>query len=173
MNPTEKWSYFHDWEPQWRTSAKQSLKSFWKKFYRSSTGLVYREDRIEVAFQTEKHLMSWMAKRDAQPLNNLNKLERYSAKPGLLELRSIVSWWMDPAPQTRFPLLSAMATDMFSLPAMSSESERVFSGTKHTISLNPETIQALECMKSWFTAGPFTKEDLKNVPIAPCPVFSW
>lgn len=80
---------------------------------------------------------------------------------------------MNPAPQTRFPLLSAMATDMFSLPAMSSESERVFSGTKHTISLNTETIQALECMKSWFTAGSFTKEDLKNVPIAPRPVFNW
>ncbi len=28
LNPTKKWSYFEDWEPEWRSSAKQSLKNF-------------------------------------------------------------------------------------------------------------------------------------------------
>ncbi len=28
LDPTKKWFYFRDWEPEWRTSAKQSLKTF-------------------------------------------------------------------------------------------------------------------------------------------------
>ena len=27
LDPTKKWAYFRDWEPEWRTSAKQSLKN--------------------------------------------------------------------------------------------------------------------------------------------------
>ena len=108
-----------------------------------------------------------MAKKEAQPVDDLDELERYLAEPHLLELRSVIMWWMDPAQRTRFPLLSVMAIDIFSTPAMSSEPERVFSGTKHTItperaSLKPETVEVLECMKSWFAAGLFTKEDLNQ-----------
>ena len=52
----------------------------------------------------------------------------------------------------RFPLLSSMAIDIFSIPAMSSETERVYSGAKHTItdersSLHIDTIEVLECLK--------------------------
>ena len=41
--------------------------------------------------------------------------------------------------------------------------ERVFSGAKHTIadqraSLKSETVELLECLKSWFGAGIFTEE---------------
>ena len=47
-----------------------------------------------------------------------------------------------------------MALDMLSIPAMSAEPERVFSGSKITISdrryrLGIELIEALECLKSW------------------------
>lgn len=42
---------------------------------------------------------------------------------------------------------------VYSIPSMSAEPERVFSGAKHTISheiasLKPDTIEALECCKS-------------------------
>lgn len=53
-----------------------------------------------------------------------------------------------------------MAMDMFSIPSMSAEPERVFSGAKGTISderasLKPDTIEALECCKSMLRAGVF------------------
>ena len=46
-----------------------------------------------------------------------------------------------------------MAINIFSIPAMSSEAERVFSEAKHKISderssLHIDTIEALECLKS-------------------------
>jgi hypothetical protein len=49
-----------------------------------------------------------------------------------------------------------MALDILSIPAMSADPERLFSGAKITISdrrcrLGMPTIQALECLKSWLS----------------------
>ena len=51
---------------------------------------------------------------------------------------------------------------------MSSEPKRVFSGAKYTISdyrasLKSETIELLECLKSWFRLGIFTQQDLHDI----------
>ena len=61
-----------------------------------------------------------------------------------------------------------MAIDIYSIPAMSSETERVFSGAKLTVSdqrnvLKGERIELLEYLKSWFRLGIFTEEDLHAV----------
>jgi len=51
-----------------------------------------------------------------------------------------------------------MAIDVLSIPAMSAEPERVFSGARRTISwermqLGEETIEKTECLKSWMRSG--------------------
>ena len=51
---------------------------------------------------------------------------------------------------------------------MLSEPERIFSGTKYTITsqryrLKIDTIELLECLKLWFRIGIFTQEDLYNI----------
>ena len=56
-------------------------------------------------------------------------------------------WWGN---QTDYPELRQMAYDFLSIPAMSSETERVFSQTKRTISdtryrLGVPVIEAIEC----------------------------
>ena len=48
------------------------------------------------------------------------------------------------------------------------EPERVFFGAKHTVSdqrnsLGAETIEPLECMKSWFKLEIFTEQDLTAI----------
>ena len=53
---------------------------------------------------------------------------------------------------------------------MSVEPERVFSGTKYTISdqrnsLKSETIELLEYLKSWFRLGVFTEQDLYTIVV--------
>lgn len=63
---------------------------------------------------------------------------------------------------------SKMAIDILSIPAMAAEVERVFSGAKTTInegrwSLGIDTIEALQCLKSWFRAGFYTKQELNDV----------
>ena len=51
-----------------------------------------------------------------------------------------------------------MAYDLFSIPGMSSECERVFSQAKKLITderncFAPETIEADECLKNWINSG--------------------
>lgn len=58
--------------------------------------------------------------------------------------------------------------NIFSVPAMSSELEKVFSRAKNTFfnnqaPLTMSTIQATLCFKSWFCSGLFTKKDINRV----------
>jgi hAT family protein len=51
-----------------------------------------------------------------------------------------------------------MAIDVLSIPAMSDEPERVFSGARRTISwdrarLGASTIERTQCLKSWMASG--------------------
>ena len=67
---------------------------------------------------------------------------------------SPLSWWLQPQQQQNWPCLANMAIDILSIPAMSDEPERIFSGGRHTVSwermrLGEQTIQAAECLKSW------------------------
>jgi len=51
-----------------------------------------------------------------------------------------------------------MALDLFSIPAMSADPERLFSSSKHVLRdtrnrLKCESLEALECLKSWAKEG--------------------
>jgi hypothetical protein len=77
------------------------------------------------------------------------------------ELRKEVSalmWWCHDTQRQRWPRLSYMAIDILSIPAMSDEPERVFSGARRTITwergqLDPATIEITECLKHWKRSG--------------------
>lgn len=63
-----------------------------------------------------------------------------------------------------------MAADILSIPAMSSEPERLFSGAKITITdrrnrLGSDVIEALECLKSWFGLREFEGDDKLAVAV--------
>jgi hypothetical protein len=58
-----------------------------------------------------------------------------------------------------------MACDLFSIPAMSAECERVFSHAKHLItderhSLGDDTIEAHECQGNWIRNAILTENEL-------------
>jgi asparagine synthetase A len=51
-----------------------------------------------------------------------------------------------------------MAMDILSIPAMSDEPKRVFSGARRTVSweraqMEPKTIEMVECLKHWKRSG--------------------
>jgi hAT family C-terminal dimerisation region len=65
-----------------------------------------------------------------------------------------LQWWCQETQRKRWPKLSLMAIDILSIPAMSDEPERVFSGARRTISwerasLTPEMAEKVECLKHW------------------------
>ena len=124
LDPTKKCAYFWDWELKWQTNAKQSLKSFWKHSYHSSIGLIHRVDPANIATDNSNNAFSrWIARTQAQPVDNLDELKQYVSEARLVDVGSLISWWMSPAQRSRFPLLSSMVIDFFSIPAMSSETE--------------------------------------------------
>ena len=68
------------------------------------------------------------------------------------------SWWMEPAQRATYPKLAVMALDILSIPAMSGEPIHLFSSAALTITerrnrLRVESVEALECLKSWYRGG--------------------
>jgi len=60
-----------------------------------------------------------------------------------------------------------MAIDILSIPAMSDDPERVFSGARRTVSwerarLGAETIEELECLKNWIQVGVFEPDIVED-----------
>ena len=69
-----------------------------------------------------------------------------------------LQWWLDPTRRADYPRLSQMAIDILSIPSMSAEAERVFSGARRTISwdrilLGSTNIERTECLKSWLLSN--------------------
>ena len=160
--------------PEWQPNMRASLKEFWETKYRSSTGRATYPSHTPTHRPTKNQYFQWLNAQDDDLLDTatVNELElylsnRYIPRPEDAK-RTVLEWWLDPEQRGRYPLLSKMAIDIYFIPAMSSEPERVFSGAKRTISddkgnLQSETIELLECMKSWFKLGIFTKEDLHAI----------
>lgn len=75
-----------------------------------------------------------------------------------IAVTNAITWWLEEAQQRTFPRLSRMAVDVLSAPAMSAGSERVFSLTRRTVEwhrsrLHGDTVERLECQKSWIKQG--------------------
>ncbi|ODQ69131.1 hypothetical protein LIPSTDRAFT_7153 [Lipomyces starkeyi NRRL Y-11557] len=79
---------------------------------------------------------------------------KYLLAPVLPEVTDPKSWLLEPTQRKSYPALSIMALDVLSIPAMSAEPERLSSSAKITITdrrnrLGIDTIEAIECLKSW------------------------
>ena len=98
-----------------------------------------------------------------------DKYEKY-LREGIISIGSsaALEWWINTAQRTRFPLLLRMAIGILSIPAMSSEVERVFSITTNTIRVKLHRlmglpIEALEYLKSRFRLDLFTQKDPNSI----------
>jgi hypothetical protein len=180
LDPTVKWEHFNTWDPEWQPNMKAAMKDFWESKYRSSTGLGSYSSTTQSPpiLESDNKYLKWRQKQkglqtlvQSQTTAVRDEYNRYiNIEPLVLEEENATAldYWVRSLQRTRLPLLSKMAIDIHSIPAMSSEPERVFSGAKHTVSdqrnsLKAETIELLECLKSWFRLGLFTEEDLHTI----------
>jgi hypothetical protein len=141
------------------------MLNFWLSSYKSTA--------IEVLIPTLKDskptntFQQWQQKKEKRV--DIDEYQRYILSPVLQAVTDPRAWWLEPTQRKTYPALSIMALDILSIPAMSAEPERLFSGAKITITdrrnkLGIASIQAIECLKSWMstTSTPYVDENTSS-----------
>ena len=174
LHPSWRFEYFEDkWEdhPDWIRNARKAFKSLFQKYAEnfSPANSTYDCESYESG-ESGKGKSSYLAydgfsadylsrrgrlqkRKDTEDL----ELDGYlrSFDPRLVGMKEPLVWWKEH--QTDFPILSRMAFDSFSIPAMSSEVERAFSAAKKLITderncLGPDVVEACETQRHWLKA---------------------
>ena len=175
LHPAWRFEYFEDkWakHPSWIKNAKKVFKNLYLK-YRERIHVDSAYDFESRAAETNKPKSSFLPlesfdafsadylsrrhqkqkQKDMESLELDNYLRAFD--PRLQGLNNPIAWWKEH--QTDFPILARMAFDIFSIPAMSSEVERIFSAAKKLITderncLGPEVVEASETQRYWLKA---------------------
>jgi hypothetical protein len=150
--PQWKWTYFDaNWPEKWCAEAKKALEDFWMRQYMSTA--VSLPILTETSNKpVENAFLKWQAGKKKSP-HPQDEYVQYIRTP-TIDVTDARSWWLEPTQRKTYPNLSLMALDLLSIPAMSAEPERLFSSAKITITdrrnrLGIESIEAVECLKSW------------------------
>ena len=88
--------------------------------------------------------------------DEIGEYEVEKPEPANCDPTSVYAYWNSRS--HRWPRLACMAREVLSIPATSAASERGFSAGKDVfgiarMSLKPETVEALICLRSWYRAG--------------------
>ena len=170
LDPRVKWVYFTRQWPDWIDQAKKDMLVHWKAYYRSShTGFDALQEPQMVYKDGQSEVSKFREQNNPQDDEVLDEYELYCITPRLPQKskQRPIDWWKEESQQEAYPNLSRWAIDVLSIPAMSDEPERLFSRATNTLNedrvqLLPETVQALECIKSW-TPQKISNEGVEHV----------
>lgn len=151
LNPKWKFDYFVGiWASEWVEEARRKLRAFWEDVYESK-GV---PDEVVTLNEppTPKNTYEAWIKSKLAPVKDTDEYSRYLTEPVLPHVTNALQWWIQQ--RSQYPALATMAIDILSIPAMSDEPERVFSGARRTVtdlrgSLKASSIEMLESIKSW------------------------
>ncbi|KAG7403201.1 hypothetical protein Forpe1208_v016468 [Fusarium oxysporum f. sp. rapae] len=145
-----------NWPKAWH-KIFTGVKKLWEDEYKNLP-TIYTTPSIVPALELDEYDLL------AQELNvigtepDVDEYETYTSQPPIPIDCSPLVWCLRDEQKERFPRLSKMAIDILSMPAMSADPERTFSGARRTISwdrmlLGASTIEKGECLKSWILSG--------------------
>jgi hypothetical protein len=175
LHPSYGYDYFErHWKsamnrPQWYSDMQSAVGSLFDEYVRQAevetqaqAGLL--EDEVEI--EAEANDYSSFGKRSIRSLNTQRKKVKAVTELDIFQTRPIyahdldvadpLEWWN--RHQLEYPVLYRMALDLFSIPGMSAECERVFSQAKKMITdernrLAPEVVEADQLQKQWLLRG--------------------
>ena len=101
-------------------------------------------------------------RKDEQSVEISNEVDKYLTDPfesPLSKQFNLLNWWK--GNQTRYPILSQVAKDIFAIPSSTVASENAFSLGKRIVdpfrsSLHPKMVEALVCTSDWLRADEFS-----------------
>ena len=164
LHPSHKWGRLEElWgnskkAKRWIQDGKTRLKAFWESEYKSRPisasgtasiveGAKGKQSKFEIFLQGRRQNTHSSSCKD--------EYEEWCQMPRFEHPNALV-YWIDN--RSRWPNLARMGIDIFSIPAMSAEPERIFSNagdmcTSKRVKLKAESIQACQCLRSWDNAG--------------------
>ena len=156
--------------PQWYSDMQSAVDGLFNEYVRQAevetqaqAGL-WEQEADEITADICDY--SSFGKRSIHSLNTQRKkakavseLDTFQTRPICahdLDVANPLEWWNQR--QLEYPILYRMALDLFSIPGMSAECERVFSQTKKMITdernqLAPEVVEADQLQKQWLMRG--------------------
>jgi hypothetical protein len=190
LHPELKKAYFQDkWRswPGWIRSAVNSMDKLFNEYVEAETDddddiqedepvtrrrKVPRrhndssDDEFEASLVVDEVYATSLKSR--KRIKITSELERYY-EAGLKPKGTVpdpLSWWQEKG-HHEYPTMAKMAIDLFSIPAMSSECERVFSQAKKMVTdernrLSAPVIEADQCQKNWL------RHELVRSPLLEC-----
>lgn len=181
LDPRWKWKYFREqWKdnPHWISRAGSQLRGLWESEYKTlNIQQISPKPFLDALPSGEPHSRMGRVFQQIQRMvipesdkeEDDDKYDIWIAeKPTLVDP---LQYWRNPTIQRAFPRLSRMALDVFSIPCMSDEPERIFSLAgllidKRRSRLGCELIQASECLGHWDRNG-FTQICMDRNPLQP------
>jgi len=148
-----------NWPKSWHKPVLDGVKKYWEDHYRGLPIETTTPDLIDKLHPPDEYdLLAQELDVVGPAMKDLDEYLSFTAKTPIAIDCSPLTWWLREEQQRRYPRLSKMAIDILSIPAMSAEPERVFSGARRTISwdrcqLGSQTVERGECLKSWIKSG--------------------
>jgi hypothetical protein len=131
------------------------MKAFWESEYKP-LAVPDIAPEVETAIRAQSKFEKFLeGQSQNDPSTSGDEYDEWcKLKP--VKHHNALSYWVEN--RSRWPRLARMAMDIFSIPAMSAEPERVFSLAGAMCSprrnrLKAESIQACQCLRSWDNAG--------------------
>jgi hypothetical protein len=176
LHPSYGFDYFErHWKnamnrPQWYSDMESAVGGLFDEYVRqdevetqAQAGLWEDEpDEIEAdvndysSFGKRSIRSLHTQRKKAKAVSELDLFQARPIYPQDLDVANPLEWWS--RHQLEYPVLYRMALDLFSIPGMSAECERVFSQTKKMITdernrLAPDIVEADQLQKHWLMRG--------------------
>jgi hypothetical protein len=159
LHPSRRKAYIQkNWPKAWHKKIFNGVKKLWEGDYK---GRSRKNSMSPLVPEAEPDVFDLIA-QELEVVGNGSDTDEYefyteNSRPISIDC-SPLTWWLRDEQREDFPNLSKMAIDILSIPAMSADPERTFSGARRTISwdrmlLGASTIERGECLKSWIRSG--------------------
>ena len=158
LNPANRTRYIKThWPKKWSKPALAAVKKLWERYReevippQSYPAFSYdtpsEPKELDAFDQIALSLRSVARPTSEDEYKDYNSQDsHFPGKGGAL------AWWLSDAQKQRWPRLALMAIDILSIPPMSDEPERCFSGARRTVTwdrgqIKAETIELRELLK--------------------------
>ncbi|KAF5356677.1 hypothetical protein D9758_013731 [Tetrapyrgos nigripes] len=176
LHPRHKLNYFKtaEWPESWKNMALEIVRDVYERDYKSkmtveNDAMDVDEPETPVKPSKRNQFDDLPALKAPRPDDLSDELDRY-LKSDVEKVKDVVEWWH--GRKKSYPVLHRMALDYLTIPATSTDVERIFSRGRFLLPyicnrLSAETTRALMCLSQWSLLGLIDDNDVVEVSKLP------